>query len=87
MFRQLFSRPKPAKCAHSWRVIGSAVGDVSLELQCQKCLLLGSVVDPTEQEWSDAFDAAETPYIWDDNERVISGTDLVASVLERMEND
>jgi len=63
----------PEKCEHEWEVWGTATAQVCLELHCRKCALLGSVNDPTEEEWKQAFDAAENPYLWKDNSRAVKG--------------
>ena len=62
------------KCNHQWTVYSTALSDGVLEVQCDKCAILGSVADPTEEEWSKAYDAPSNPYPWKDGSRVKVGT-------------
>jgi|GEM_PF-5481788 hypothetical protein len=56
--------------SHEWAVFSTALADVCLMTQCVKCGAIGTVDDPTKQEWSQAFAASEEPYLWEDNSRV-----------------
>lgn len=64
----------PEKCDHEWVVYSTSLQDGSLEVHCNKCALLGSVPNPTKEEWSKAFDAPSNPYPWSENDRVVKGT-------------
>ncbi|WP_437191380.1 hypothetical protein [Planctomicrobium sp. SH527] len=57
-------------CQHDWMVFSTAIEDVCLLLECTKCRSMGTVDDPTEREWGDAFYAPSHPYKWKDNSRV-----------------
>jgi hypothetical protein len=55
---------------HEWVVFSTAIEDACLMLQCVECRLMGTVDDPTEEEWEDAFHAPSMPYRWSDEARV-----------------
>jgi len=57
-------------CTHEWVVFSTALDDVCLLLECVKCGALGTVDDPTADEWDEAFHASENPYGWGDWGRV-----------------
>ena len=57
---------------HVWHVYSTSVSDTSLELICGRCGLFGAVMDPSEDEWRDSYDAPEARYRWHDNSRVTS---------------
>lgn len=57
-------------CDHEWVVFSTALQDVCLLVECVKCCALGTVGDPSEEEWCDAFYAPEKPYGWPDKSRV-----------------
>jgi len=64
----------PSTCEHEWMVYSTAINQGCLELQCTKCALVGSVNDPTEDEWERAYYADEGPYPWKEIDRVEVGT-------------
>lgn len=67
----------PPQCpdSHEWVVFSTALKDVCLMVQCVECGAMGTVDDPDEQEWSEAFHAPSNPYGWDDESRVtVRGT-------------
>jgi hypothetical protein len=64
--RKGVSRP----CTHEWVVFSTALDQGWLMVQCVTCGAMGTVNDPTEEEWAAAFHAPSTPYRWDDNSRV-----------------
>jgi hypothetical protein len=64
----------PKKCAHEWVVYSRALNQNCLELHCSNCALVGTVDNPTDEEWSRAFGANSKPYSWPANERVSVGT-------------
>jgi len=64
----------PATCSHEWEVYSTALNDGCLELQCKKCAIAGTVDDPTKSEWKKAFSAPESPYLWNEMDRVKIGT-------------
>lgn len=57
-------------CDHSWQVVSTVLSEVALQTQCKRCGLYGSVPNPSEEEWSKAFDAPSSPYDWLEPERV-----------------
>ena len=61
----------PDKCEHEWTVYSTAYAEVCLLVECYKCMSYGTVNDPTEEEWENAFGAMSNPYPWKDNSRVI----------------
>ena len=56
---------------HEWVVFSTALKERWLMLQCAKCGILGTVGDPSEEEWSVAFHAPSRPYSWHDDARVV----------------
>jgi hypothetical protein len=64
----------PETCEHEWVVYSTCLQDSSLDVQCNKCAILGSVPNPSKEEWSKAYDAPSNPYPWTENERVKVGT-------------
>lgn len=64
----------PEKCEHEWSVFSTSLHDGSLQVQCDKCAILGSVPDPTKEEWSKAYDAPSKSYPWKESDRVKVGT-------------
>ena len=62
---------EPNKCEHEWTVYSTASAEVCLLVECYKCMSYGTVNDPTEDEWGNAFGAMSNPYPWKDNSRVI----------------
>jgi len=57
--------------AHEWVVFSTALADRCLMIQCVDCGVMGTVDDPTSEEWSAAFYALSKPYQWNDEARVI----------------
>jgi hypothetical protein len=55
---------------HEWVVFSTAIEDGCLMLQCVECGLMGTVDDPTREEWADAFHSPSRPYRWSDEARV-----------------
>lgn len=55
---------------HEWVVFSTALAEVWLMLQCVACGRMGTVEDPTTEEWSEAFHAPSRPYVWADAARV-----------------
>jgi hypothetical protein len=51
-------------------VFSTALKDVCLMLQCVECGAVGTVNDPTLEEWREAYHAPSTPYQWEENNRV-----------------
>jgi len=70
--------PDPADCKHEWNVEEAIVGEVSLGLMCWKCMTSGKIMNPTEQEWADAYHAPSKPYAWTDSSRVVVGPQMSA---------
>jgi len=59
-------------CNHKWIVYSTAVSVGCLMLVCANCGVYGTIADPTEDEWSVAFYAPDTPYEWSGgDERVV----------------
>ncbi|MEP4554088.1 hypothetical protein [Tateyamaria sp.] len=59
-----------APCDHSWQVVSTVLSEGFLQTQCRLCGLYGSVLNPSEEEWSKAFEASSSPYDWLEPERV-----------------
>jgi hypothetical protein len=57
-------------CDHEWVVFSTALGETCLMLQCIECRAMGSVDDPSQKEWNEAFFAPNCPYRWQDVARV-----------------
>ena len=57
-------------CIHEWVVFSTALKQGWLMLQCIHCGAMGTVNDPTEEEWAAAFHAPTNPYRWEDESRV-----------------
>jgi hypothetical protein len=55
---------------HEWVVYSTALREGWLMLQCVECGAMGTIDDPSPEEWSDAFHAPSRPYAWRDNTRV-----------------
>jgi hypothetical protein len=67
--------PDPSKCEHQWKVYSTAqFPTLCLQLQCEKCGALGSILDPSEAEWARAFNALSQNYAWPDAKRVVIGS-------------
>jgi hypothetical protein len=54
-----------------WVVFSTALRQGWLLLECRITGNTGTVRDPSEKEWNDAWWAPSEPYIWKDNSRVI----------------
>ncbi len=55
---------------HEWVVFSTALDVGCLMLQCVKCMAVGSVDDPSREEWAKAHNAPIRPYRWRDDVRV-----------------
>ena len=55
---------------HEWVVFSTALSEGSLMLQCVQCGAMGTVDQPTKEEWNDAFHASTCPHRWRDATRV-----------------
>lgn len=62
----------PASCSdgHEWVVFSTNVSFGCMMLQCVRCGSHGTVDDPTEEEWSEAYYAPARPYLWGEDARV-----------------
>jgi hypothetical protein len=60
----------PTNHDHEWIVFSCALSEVWLMLQCIVCGAMGTVDDPTKEEWNEASYSPVKPYIWSDNSRV-----------------
>lgn len=58
------------ECDHEWIVYSTALAEVWLMLRCFRCGAHGSVDEPTDTEWAEAFHAPSDPYPWADKSRV-----------------
>ena len=56
---------------HEWAVFSTALKESWLMLQCVECGIMGTVEDPTKEEWTAAFHAPSQPYRWLDDARVV----------------
>lgn len=61
--------PKPCP-NHEWVVYSTILKENYLLVQCVKCGMIGTVQDPTADEWSAAFYAPSVPYQWMESGRV-----------------
>jgi hypothetical protein len=60
---------------HEWVVYSTAVLDGWLMLQCVECGAMGTIDDPSAQEWGEAYHAPNRPYRWQEESRVhVRGT-------------
>ena len=57
-------------CVHEWVVFSTVLEDRCLLLQCVECGAMGTVDDPSKDEWGEAFHAPSKPYRWIDESRV-----------------
>lgn len=73
--------------AHSWVVFSTALSEVWLMVQCCDCGLHGAVIDPSAEEWSDAFTAPSNPYLWDDETRVVAHPEIPREPREVFRTD
>lgn len=64
----------PKKCVHAWWVYSTAIRQVCLEVHCSRCALLGTIENPSKEEWARAYSAPREPYLWSDASRVRLGT-------------
>jgi len=55
---------------HEWVVFSTALAEGRLMLQCVECGAMGTVDEPSKEEWSEAFHAPSRPYRWADEARV-----------------
>ena len=55
---------------HSWIVFSTALEDRCLMLNCKDCGAMGTVADPSSEEWGKAFEAPCKPYLWNEESRV-----------------
>lgn len=62
----------PGQCenGHEWFVFSAALKEVGLVVRCVQCGAMGTVHDPSEQEWSEAFHAPPAQSRWDDDSRI-----------------
>lgn len=56
---------------HEWVVFSTALQEGWLMLQCVECGMMGTVENPTKEEWSEAFHAPSQPYRWYDDACVV----------------
>ena len=55
---------------HEWVVFSTALADCCLMVQCVDCCEMGTIDDPSEKEWSEAYYAPSRPYRWVDESRI-----------------
>ncbi len=62
----------PAICihGHEWVVYSTAMQEGWLMLQCVECWAMGTIDEPSKEEWSAAFHAPSRPYRWREDTRV-----------------
>jgi hypothetical protein len=63
----------PCSCnpSHEWVVYSTALAEGWLMLQCVECGLMGTIEEPSLEEWRQAFHAPSRPYPWLDAGRVV----------------
>ena len=59
------------EAGHEWVVYSTALEEGWLMLQCVECGLMGTIENPSKEEWSQAFHASSRPYPWSDEGRVV----------------
>ncbi len=59
-----------AVCQHEWVVFSQGKITTWVNVQCARCLDMGSVVDPSDEECRRAQSASVSPYRWSDDTRV-----------------
>lgn len=57
-------------CKHEWVVYSTALTEGWLMLQCVQCGTMGTVDDPSKNEWNQAYHAPSRPYQWRVSSRV-----------------
>src|SRR5262249_18063558 len=69
---RIMAMPEAKKMAHfhEWVVYSTALEDRCLMLQCVECGALGTVDDPTKEEWRKGYYAPSRPYRWTHEARV-----------------
>ncbi|MEC7961674.1 MAG: hypothetical protein VX083_06930 [Pseudomonadota bacterium] len=74
LFLKIFphSYADPEDCDHNWIVMACVTSDVSIDVVCYSCGLLGNVPDPTEDEWMANADAMENSYPWHEADRIVT---------------
>ncbi|CUH84542.1 hypothetical protein [Thalassovita mediterranea] len=74
LFLRIFPKTyaDPETCDHDWVVMACVISDVSIDVICYGCGLVGNVPDPTEDEWIANADAMENDYRWHAPDRVIT---------------
>jgi hypothetical protein len=71
-------RPAVGRTDHEWVVFSTALADRYLMVQCVECGLMGSIDDPSEEEWDEAFHAPSRRYRWRNDSRItLRGDDLL----------
>jgi hypothetical protein len=55
---------------HEWVVFSTTLAECRLMVQCVECGAMGTVDDPSKEEWAEAFNAPSRPYRWQDDSRV-----------------
>jgi len=55
--------------SHKWIVFSTLLEESWLLVKCE-CGDVGAIKDPTSEEWSEAYHAPSSPYLWPDPERV-----------------
>lgn len=55
---------------HSWVVYATDLRHGVLRCRCTVCAAMGRILEPSSQEWEEAFYARHKPYPWPHNERV-----------------
>jgi hypothetical protein len=57
-------------CDHEWVVFSTALQEVCLLVECVECGAFGTIDDPSEEEWCEAYYAPDEPYGWPEKSRV-----------------
>jgi hypothetical protein len=55
---------------HEWVVYSTALAEGWLMLKCVECGAMGTINDPSAEDWSDAYQAPSRPYRWKDGTRI-----------------
>lgn len=65
--------PRASGCdaGHEWVVYSTALAERWLMIQCVECGLMGTIEEPSVEEWTEAYHAPSRPYRWLEQARVV----------------
>ena len=83
--RLVQSRYKPCIRGHEWVVYSTAMQEGWLMVQCVECWAMGTIDDPSKEEWSAAYHAPSRPYRWHEDARVTERGQAAPRVVRAVE--